>query len=66
MLAVMKPDISRTPGGVSIADLYPTLTEIERREAEENLRQYVAVLSRIAERLDEEKRLSTQPHLDKS
>lgn len=39
---------------ITIADLYPQLSEQQREEAAQNLRQYLAVLLRIAERHDAE------------
>ena len=34
---------------ISLSDLFPQLSEEEQREAEENLRQYLAVVRRIFE-----------------
>jgi hypothetical protein len=39
---------------ITIADLYPQLSEEQQGEAAANLRQYLAVLLRMAERLDSE------------
>ncbi len=41
---------------VTIRNLYPDLSEAELQEAEANLRQYVRVLIRMAERLQTEGR----------
>jgi hypothetical protein len=39
---------------ITIADLYPKFTKEERDEAEANLRRYLAVLLRMAERMQGE------------
>jgi hypothetical protein len=39
---------------ITICDLYPDLSEAEREEAETNLRRYLNVLVRMAERLHSE------------
>jgi hypothetical protein len=39
---------------ITIADLYPELSQDQQEEAAANLRQYLAVLLRMAERLDGE------------
>jgi hypothetical protein len=40
-------------GEIALRDLYPTLTEEELKEAEENLRRYVQVAREILEERDE-------------
>lgn len=39
---------------ITIADLYPDLSKEQQQEAEQNLRQYLAALLRMAERLRNE------------
>lgn len=39
---------------ITIADVYPEFSKEQQQEAEHNLRQYLAALLRMAERLDAE------------
>lgn len=49
---------------IDIADLYPELSEEQREEAAGNLRQYLAVLLRMAERLESEGKAITDLSVD--
>ena len=46
---------------IAIADIYPDFTNEEQAEAEANLRRYVAVLLRMADRLESVDRSINDP-----
>lgn len=48
--------MTRNRSPITISDLYPDFTEEQREEAEANLRRYLEVLIRMAERLRAEGR----------
>lgn len=51
---------------ITIRDLYPHLTEVQLAAAEDNIRRYLAVVIRVAERLEAEGRTLTDLDLTAS
>lgn len=57
----MKKTVSTDENDIPIRELYPHLDETQLKQAEENLKRYLAVAIRIYERLLDESQASANP-----